>query len=60
MVKIIIIVSTPSSQIIILFSGILKLSIFFKYNFFEKKYKESNGIFENMSFVEIESSKLIN
>jgi hypothetical protein len=44
----------------VLFSGILKFSIFFKYIYFLKKNKESNGTFENMSFVEIESSKLNN
>jgi hypothetical protein len=29
-------------------------------NFFGKENKKSDGIFENISFVEMESSKLIN
>jgi hypothetical protein len=41
------------------FSGILKLSIFSKITFL-KENKKSNGIFENMSFAEIKSSKLTN
>jgi hypothetical protein len=45
------------ASLIILFSGYVEI---FKIFFFLKENKKSDEIFENISFVEMDSSKLIN